>query len=148
MLYIDHANSKSINIQQSISTLKFKASSTKDFSFCFLLLPNLLKIARQFKVLAILYFKRFIIIFNLILSDFSIPFAFEKKYDKNRYEERAFEHLQLLLYIFHGNFTDWKHSGTIFCRYLKVICLSKSNKNQLILLSQYIKCSNVFLSRY
>ena len=82
--------------EQSINTLKFKVSASKGCCFCFLLLPNLWKIARKFKILAILYFYRFIIIFNLALQQVllvieltkaeifvskylvsSIPFAFE-----------------------------------------------------------------------
>ena len=54
--------------EQSINTLKFKVSAPKDCCFCFQLLPNLWKIARKFKILAILYFYRFIIIFNLALQ--------------------------------------------------------------------------------
>ena len=54
--------------EQSINTLKFKVSASKGCCFCFLLLPNLWKIARKFKILAILYFYRFIIIFNLALQ--------------------------------------------------------------------------------
>ena len=49
--------------EQSISTLKFKVSASKHCCFWILLIPNLWKIARQFKILAILYFHRFIIIF-------------------------------------------------------------------------------------
>ena len=82
--------------EQFINTLKFKVSASKGCCFCFLLLPNLWKIYRKFETLAILYFCRFIIIFNLALQQvlpvikltnvkifvskylvFSIPFAFE-----------------------------------------------------------------------
>ena len=82
--------------EQSINTLKFKVSASKSCCFCFLLLPNLWKIAQKFKILAILYFYCFIIIFNLALQQVllvieltkveifvskylvsSIPFAFE-----------------------------------------------------------------------
>ena len=82
--------------EQSINTLKFKTSASKGFCFCFLLLPNCKKNSRQFKILVILYFYRFIIIFNLTLqqvllvielkevrnfcqqiSGFSIPLIFE-----------------------------------------------------------------------
>ena len=48
-----------------------------------------------------------------------------------------------ILYFSQENFTNQKHSITTFEK-----CLSKSNKNKLILLSQYIKCSNVLLSLY
>ena len=55
--------------EQSINALKFKISAaSKDCCFCILLLPNLWKIARQCKILAVLYFYRFIIIFNLALQ--------------------------------------------------------------------------------
>ena len=73
------------------------------------------KNARQFKILPILYFYRFIILFNLTLQQvllvielnkvrhfcqqmlgFSIPFAFEN-ITKILYEERAVDHLHLLL---------------------------------------------------
>ena len=54
--------------EQSINTLKFKVSASKGCCFCFLLLSNLWKTARQFKILAILYFYPFIIIFNLALQ--------------------------------------------------------------------------------
>ena len=82
--------------EQSINTLKFKVSASKSCCFCFLLFPNLWQIAQKFKILAILYFYCFIIIFNLALQQvllvieltkveifvskclvFSIPFAFE-----------------------------------------------------------------------
>ena len=46
--------------EQSINTLKFKVFASKGCCFCSLLL--------QFKILAILYFYRFIIIFNLALQ--------------------------------------------------------------------------------
>ena len=51
--------------EQSINTLKLKVSAPKSWCFCFLLLPNLGKIARKFKILATLYFYRFFIIFNI-----------------------------------------------------------------------------------
>ena len=82
--------------KQSINTLKFKISASKGCCFCFLLLPNLWKIAWKFKILVILYFYRFIIVVNLALQQvllvieltkvkifvskclfFSIPFALE-----------------------------------------------------------------------
>ena len=80
------------------------------------------KIAQQFRILVVIYFYRFIIIFNLTLqqvllvlefnddrnfcqqmSGLSIPFIYIWKYIiKIRYVERAFDHLHLLLacYIF------------------------------------------------
>ena len=67
--------------EQSINTLKFKVSASKGCCFCFLLLPNLWKTARRFKILAILYFYRFIIgkgrNFCQQMPVFSTPFAFE-----------------------------------------------------------------------
>ena len=97
--------------KQFINILRFMASTSKAFYFCFLLLPNLWKIARQFKILTVLYFYRFIIIFSLTLqqvllaielnkvTNFSIPFAFENIYNKIRYDERtlAIDYLHLLL---------------------------------------------------
>ena len=102
------------SILWSLKLLLPKASAST--FYCFQICK---KIARQFKILAILYFYRFLIIFNLTLQqvllvieldevrnfceqmwDFSITFAFGN-IAKILYEERAFDHLHLLLaYIF------------------------------------------------
>ena len=119
--------------EQCINTLKFRVSAFKGCCFCFLLLPNLSKIAR-----------------NLCqqMPGFSIPFAFHiwKYITKIRYEERAFDQFHLLpaYYIF---FREILQNQSIVLLYFDDIwrllekCLSKSNNNQLILLSQYINVS-------
>ena len=101
--------------EQSINTLKFKVSASKGCCFCFLLLPNQWKIAKTFKISAILYFYRFIIIFKLALQQvlvviemkgrnfcqqmlgFLYSIGIRKYITKIRYEERAFDHFHLLL---------------------------------------------------
>ena len=139
--------------KESINTLKFKASASKSFCFCFLLLPNLLKkIIWQFEILAILYFYRFIIVFNLTLqqvllvielkevrnffqkmSGFSVHLHL-KKCNKNslwRKSIRSFSSAFSKLHFPQGNCTNWKYRITIFWKYFKAIwkkCLSKSNK--------------------
>ena len=96
--------------KQSIITQTFKASTST-----FYWLQICKKITRQFEILPILYFYRFIIIFNLTLqqvflvielnevknfcqqmSDFSSRFTFEN-ITEIRYEERAFDNFHLLL---------------------------------------------------
>ena len=114
-----------------------KASASYCFQIC-------KKIAQLFKIIAIGYFYFFIIIFNFTLqevllvielkevgnccqqmSDFSIPFAIEKIYQKfvmKRGHTTMYNHLHLLLayYIFfQENFMDWKHSITIFWRHTR-----------------------------
>ena len=98
------------NFLRSINTLEFKASVSTFYWF-----QICQKVARQFEILAILYFYPFIITFNLTLqqellfiemnevrnfyqqmSDFSVTFAFEN-ITKIRYEERRFDHSHLLL---------------------------------------------------
>ena len=127
--------------EHSINTLKFKVSASKSCCFCFLLLQNLWKIARQFKILAILYFYRFIIIFNLALQQVVLVTELTKIeifvskclvplfhlhlkiYNKNslcRKSIRPFSSASSI-YFFQGSFTKWKHSIAIFWRYLKVI---------------------------
>ena len=73
----------------------------------------------------------------------SLPHLHLKIYNKNSCEERAFDHLHLLLayYIFLRQILQIE---SIVLLYFSI--LSKSNKNQFILFSQ-IKCSNVLLSR-
>ena len=88
LTYSNFLDSNNPSILWSLRLLLPKSSSFYCFKIC-------RKIAREFKTLAILYFYRFIIIFNLTLqvllvivlnevrsfcqqmSDFSIPFAFE-----------------------------------------------------------------------
>ena len=73
-----------------IYTINKNNNKNNNCCFCILRLPNLWKVARQFKILAILYFYCFIIIFNPAMQQvllvieltkveifFSIPFAFE-----------------------------------------------------------------------
>ena len=87
------------------------------------------KVAWQFKILAVLYFYRFIITVNLKLqqvllvlelnevrnffrqiSGFSIPVTFENIYQKFVIKK---EHLSIL-YFSQGNFTNGKYGITIF----------------------------------
>ena len=126
---------------ESINALKFKVSASKGCCFCFLLLPNLWKTARQFKILAILYFYPFIIIFNLALQQVLLIIELTKAeifvskclvslfhlhlkiYNKNslwRKSIRPFSSASSI-YFFQGSFANWKHSITILWRYLKVI---------------------------
>ena len=117
--------------KQSINILRFMASTSKAFYFCFLLLPNLWKIARQFKMLTVLYFYRFIIIFSLTLqqvllaielnkvTNFSIPFAFENIYNKNslwweNIGNRLSSSTLSIWYFSQGNFTNWKDTILYF----------------------------------
>ena len=82
------------------------------------------------------------------MSDFSIPFSFEN-ITEIRYEERAFDHFHLLLA--HDIFLrEILQIESIVLLYFEGIprYLSTSNKNQLIFVLQYIKCSNVSLSRH
>ena len=126
--------------EQSINTLKFKVSASKDCC-CFLLLPDLWKIAREFKILAILNFYRFVIVFNLSLQQMLLVIeltkveVFVSKYlvslfhlhlkihNKNslwRKSIRPFSSSSSI-YFLQGSFINWKHSIAIFSRYLKVI---------------------------
>ena len=102
------------SILWSLKLLLPKASAST--FYCFQICK---KIAPQFKILAILYFYRFLILFNLTLQqvllvieldevrnfceqmwDFSITFTFGN-IAKILYEARAFDHLHpLLAYIF------------------------------------------------
>ena len=82
------------------------------------------------------------------MSDFSIPFSLEN-ITEIRYEERAFDHFHLLLA--HDIFLrEILQIESIVLLYFEGIprYLSTSNKNQLIFVLQYIKCSNVSLSRH
>ena len=128
--------------EQSINTLKFTVSASKGCCFCSLLLPNLWKTARQFKILAILYFYCFIIIFNLalqqvllvieltkvdifvskcLISLFHLHLKICNKNSLWRKSIPSFPSASSILYSFQRNFTNWKHSIAIFWRYLKVI---------------------------
>ena len=68
MLPLTFSNFIDSNNPSILWSLKFKISASKSCCFCILLLPNLWKIAQQFKILANLYFYRFLIIFNLALQ--------------------------------------------------------------------------------
>ena len=112
--------------EQSFNTLKFKPSAFKASASDFYYFQICKKIAWQFKI-AVLYFYRFIITFNITLqqvllllelnkvrnffqqmSSFSIPFTFEN------IKERVSDHLHLLREIlyyiisFSGKFYQWK----------------------------------------
>ena len=126
--------------EQSINTLKFKVSASKDCC-CFLLLPNLWKIAPQFKILAILNFYSFIIIFNFSLQQMLLVIELRKvevfvsKYlvslfhlhlkihNKNSWWRKSIRPFSSAssIYFPQGSFINWKHSIAIFWRNLKVI---------------------------
>ena len=122
-------------LEQSSNTLKFKSCAFKGFYSCFQLLSNLQKNAREFKVLAILYFYRVIIIFKLTCNKcflllywtkleifvhiclVSLFHLHLKIYNKNSLwtkSNRPSSSALSILYFFLGNFTNWKHSITIF----------------------------------
>ena len=117
--------------EQSINTLKFKSSASKSFCFYFLLLPNLEKNTREFKILAILYFYLVIIIFKLTLQQVLLVIELNKVnvcpislfhlhlkiYNKNllwRKSIRPSSSALSILYFSQGSITNRKHSITIF----------------------------------
>ena len=95
------------------------------------------------KILAILYFYRFIIIFNLTLQQVllwllnwtrleifvnkctvSLFHLHLKKYNKSSFWRKSIRSSLSAfskLYVSQGNCTNWKHGITIFWRYLKLI---------------------------
>ena len=149
MLLLTFSNllgSNNPSIPWSLKLLLPKASAST--FYCFQICQ---RTARQFKILVSLYLYRLIIIFNLALhqvllvielnevrnfcqqiSDFCITFVFEN-ITKILYEERAFDHLYLLLaYISLREILQiellciviqafFKHSVTMFWRYLRLI---------------------------
>ena len=85
------------------------------------------------------------------MSDFSITFVFENIniLCQERQSIRP-SSSTLTIYFSQGNFTNWKHSITIFGRYLRLIwkIFVKKQKRPTHLPFAYIKCSNVLLSRH
>ena len=140
MLPLTFSNFLGSNNASILWSLKLLLPKTSASTFyCFQIYK---KTARQFKILSILYFYCFIIIFKLTLQqmllviewnevknfcqqmcNFAITFAFENT-TKIRYDER--ERIRqflsaLSIYFSQGNFANWKHSITIFWRYLRLI---------------------------
>ena len=119
--------------EQSINTLKSKVSASKGCCSCILLLSNLWKIAQQFKIVATLYFYRFIIVFNLALQEVLLVIELTKveifvskylvslfhlhlkTYNKNLLLRKSIRPFWSVSSIyFSGNFTNWKHSIATF----------------------------------
>ena len=121
-------------LKQSTNRLKLKASK-----YIFPLLSNWKKNLRQFKVLAVLCFHRFIIILKLTLQQWFLWLNWTKLKFLSRNCVVSLFHLYLkmytnnslwskiiwpsssapsMLYFSQENFTKWKHNHTIFGRYL------------------------------
>ena len=127
--FVDSNNSSILWILRPLLTKAF-ASAFYCFQICE-------KIPRQFKILAILYFYRFIIIFNLTLQQVLLLIELnEARNFVNKFPVCLFHlHLKIyyknslwrkaigpsscalsILYFSQGNLTNWKHSITIFWR--------------------------------
>ena len=128
LTFSNFLNSNNPSILWSLRLLLLKTSAS-----AFYCLQICKKIARQFKLLFILYFYRFIIIFNLALQKCFLLLNWTKldifihkcphlkMCNQNslwRKSIRPSSFALNILYFSQGNFTNWKHSITIFWRYL------------------------------